>query len=330
MSPQPPTQPTPLKKTTRLKSLFHTPTTTIIPFGSLPLHAQMAEAAAYPAFYISGALTSWHVFGLPDAGLLTLTEVINHARTIASSVSIPIFCDADTGYGGPINVQRCVREFIAAGVAGIHIEDQLDPKKAGDQAGIELVSDEEAVGRLNAACAARDALDPDFVIVARTDGYTARGGSLEEAIRRGKLYKEKTGVDVVFVEGLHSWEETRRALKSIPGPTYAIPSRLAGPHPSLRELSEMGQAINILPFGLPGVQEVWGLLLESRERGDLSAFDEYTAKGDRLKGTERWTGWGDRWVKPSYAEVRQVEESFLPKSKLRDYENNGNVRLAEK
>lgn len=171
-----------------------------MPFGVLPIHAQMAERAGFEAFEISGGMTSWWIGGAADVGLLTLTEMTQHAARVARSVDIPVYCDADTGYGGVMNVRRTVHEFIWSGIAGIHLEDQEEPKKAGGQSGIALVSDAEAIGRFTAATDARDELDEDFVIVARTDGYGAAGGGLKEAIRRGQLYRKETAVDVIFYE----------------------------------------------------------------------------------------------------------------------------------
>jgi len=291
-----------------------------MPFGVLPIHAQMAERAGFGSFYISGGIGAWWINGEPDVGLMTRTEVIDNARRIVNSVDIPVYCDADTGYGGIQNVRKTVQEFIRAGVAGIHIEDQLDPKKAGGSAGIALVSDEEAVGRLRAACEARDELDPDFVITARTDGYGAAGGGLAEAVRRGKLYREQTNVDVVFFEGLRSWEEVAHANREVSGPTYAIASRHAGPTPSVAELSKIGQAINILLFILPGVQEVWNLLLEVKNSGEVAPIDTYIASLFAREGTEQFVGYGGGFTRPDDSQVRRLEETFLPKSMHRDYE----------
>ncbi|KAH6999304.1 Pyruvate/Phosphoenolpyruvate kinase-like domain-containing protein [Ilyonectria destructans] len=314
------------KRTTRLKALFQSPKTVLMPFGILPIHAQMAERAGFEAFEVSGGMTSWWVAGASDVGLMTMTEVVAHAKSVADSVDIPVYCDADTGYGGgPANIRRTVHEFIKAGVAGIHIEDQKEPKKAGAQTGIKMVSDEEAIGRFNAAVDARDELDPDFVIVARTDGYGAAGGSLDEAIRRGRLYREKTGVDVIFYEGLHTWDQVARVLAETPGPAYAIPHPSISARPSMDQLSAMGQSIDILPFILPGVQEIWNLLLEVKESGSYQPMDAYIAKLNRHRGTPRDIGWGDKFVKPSYATVREMEEKYLPADMQRDYVNNVNV-----
>lgn len=314
------------KKTTRLKALFQRPETVLMPFGVLPLHAQMAERAGFEAFEVSGGMSTWWLGGVPDVGLMTLTEVIENAARVARSVDIPVFCDADTGYGGPANIRRTVHEFIHAGVAGIHIEDQKEPKKAGGQSGIALVSDEEAIGRFRAACDARDELDKDFVIVARTDGYGAAGGSLEEAIRRGQLYARETDADVIFYEGLHTWDQIRTALAETPKPAYAIPAQTISPRPSMSELSAMGQSIEIVPFLLPGAHEVWKLLVDVKKAGHYGPMDDYIKRMNQAKGTEYDIGWGDKFVRPSYAEVRGMEEKYLPADQQRDYVNNVNAQ----
>ncbi|WP_340268823.1 isocitrate lyase/PEP mutase family protein [Sphingobium mellinum] len=311
-----------LSKSRRLREFFFSPKTELMPLGVLPIHAQMCERAGFGAFHISGGMCAWWLSGEPDAGLMTRSEVLDNARRIVDSVDIPVYADADTGYGGIQNVRKTVQQFIRAGLAGCHIEDQLDPKKAGGAAGIALVSDEEAIGRLNAAIEARDELDPDFVITARTDGYGAGGGGLGEAVRRAKLYREKTKADVIFLEGLRSWEEGRYALSEVSGPAYVIASRHAGRAPSISELTEMGQAMQVLPIAFPGVQEVWNLVREIAQRGEAAPMDDYIEKLFSIEGTDGFTGYGDGFIKPTYEQVRKMEEKFLPQEQHRDYEGS--------
>jgi len=303
-----------------LRAIFESPETEILPFGALPIHAQMAQHAGYGAFQLSGGMSAWWM-GVSDTGWLTLTEVVEYARRAARSVDIPLYCDADTGYGAPINVQRTVEEFIDAGVGGIHIEDQREPKKSGGVSGIDLVSDDEAIGRLNAACAARDKFDKDFVLVARTDGYGAAGGGVDEAIRRGLLYKAETGADVIFYEGFHTWEQAELALKETPGPAYAIGAPLIG-RKSVPEMTAAGQAIHPVPFVLPGIREVWNQLQTMRSTGSAAHIAEYI---DSMAQDTDGIGWGAMLGRPSTDYVRETEEKFLPASAQRDYENNVHV-----
>jgi isocitrate lyase len=163
-----------------------------------PLDARMAEQAGLKAVYLSGysmALAN----GWPDMGFLTMTEVTRIASMVAGAVDIPIVADADDGYGNALTTMRTVQEFVKTGVAGIHLEDQRFPKRCGHIAGKTIVSREEAVGKFRAAVAERNRLDRDFVIIARTDAYGAVGGSLEEAIWRGRAYAD-AGVDLVWCE----------------------------------------------------------------------------------------------------------------------------------
>jgi len=158
--------------------------------------ARLVEQAGFDAVYMTGNGVSASLLGHPDVGLVDLTLITGHAHRIASCVDIPLICDADTGYGNAVNVRRTVEEFEAAGVAAIHLEDQVSPKRCGQLPGARPVIElREATGKIEAAVAARR--DPDFVIIARTDSAEAHG--LDEAIRRGKAFR-KAGADVIFVE----------------------------------------------------------------------------------------------------------------------------------
>jgi isocitrate lyase len=162
-----------------------------------PVHAKLVEKAGFDYAYLGGYDVTLAQLGLPDVGLITETEMVATARNVARAVDIPVIVDADTGYGNAINVIRTVRNFEEAGVAAIHIEDQVSPKRCGHVAGKTIVSMEEAAGKLRAALDARG--DRDFVIIARTDAVAATGGGLDEAIRRGREYA-RIGCDMVFCE----------------------------------------------------------------------------------------------------------------------------------
>jgi len=214
-----------------------------IPGVFCPLVAKMAERMGFHAVYLSGGGLSASL-GLPDIGLITLSEVVQQAQAICQATSLPLICDADTGFGSTVNVERTVRLLEAAGVAGLHLEDQELPKRCGHLSGKTLLSAEEMVTKIRAAVAARR--DPNLVIIARTD---ARGVSgLEETIRRAQLYKQ-AGADVIFPEALESAEEFARLRQEVDGPLLANTTEF-GRSPLLNrtELEQMGYRLILYPL----------------------------------------------------------------------------------
>jgi 2-methylisocitrate lyase-like PEP mutase family enzyme len=186
---------------TRLRELLGGDGMVLAPFVYDGLQAKIAEAAGFEAAYMTGFGTA-AARGRPDVGLLTMNEMVENARTIAGCIEIPVICDADTGYGSPINVRRTVREFEAAGAAGLHIEDQVWPKRCGFFAGKQVIPPEEMVAKLRAA---RDAPRcSDFTIIARTDALQPNGW--DDVERRARAYVE-AGADLVFVDGIRSIED---------------------------------------------------------------------------------------------------------------------------
>ena len=181
--------------------------------------ARFVEQAGFEAVYMTGNGVSASLLGHPDVGLVDLTLIASHARRVAACVDIPLICDADTGYGNAVNVRRTVEEFEAAGVAAIHIEDQLSPKRCGQLPGARpVIVLGEAVGKIEAAVAAR--CDPDFIIIARTD--SADGHGLDEAIRRVKAYV-RAGADVAFVELKSSptlLDDLKRVASEVAAPCF--------------------------------------------------------------------------------------------------------------
>jgi isocitrate lyase len=186
-----------------------------------PLDAQIAERVGIKSIYMSGYSVAM-ANGWPDMGFLTMTEMTRTAAMIASAVNVPIIADADDGYGNALSTMRTVQEFMKTGVAGIHLEDQRFPKRCGHIAGKTVVSLDEALGKYRAAVDVRNRRDPDFVLIARTDAYGAVGGSLEEAIRRGRAYAD-AGVDLV-------WCELSNAARE---PAVAFARAMRETHPNL-------------------------------------------------------------------------------------------------
>jgi methylisocitrate lyase len=208
-----------------------------------PLVAKLAERLGFQAVYLSGgALSAGN--GVPDIGLLTLTEFVAQAQLTAQATQLPLLCDADTGFGEALNVERTVRLFEAAGVAGIQLEDQQMPKRCGHLSGKSIVSPEEMAAKIRAACAARR--DPDFVIIARTD---ARGvTNFDDAVARAKLYLE-AGADAIFPEAMESAAEFAQFAKAVPCPLLANMTEFGkSPTLSVSEFAAMGYRMVLFPL----------------------------------------------------------------------------------
>jgi 2-methylisocitrate lyase-like PEP mutase family enzyme len=196
-----------------------------------------------------------------------MSEMVLNARYIAAAVQVPVIADADNGYGNAINVIRTVREYIAAGVAGIHLEDQVTPKRCGHVAGRLVVPLEEAAGKIRAAHDARKDLDPDFVLIARTDARGASGGSLDEAIRRANAFLA-AGADLAFVEGPTSVDEVKRVCKEVKGPVFYNMTGVS-PRFTLDEMRALGIAVCIAPGALmrSALASMYDLAIEMRRDG---------------------------------------------------------------
>jgi methylisocitrate lyase len=207
------------------------------------LVARMAERLGFSAIYLSGGALS-AAAGVPDVGLLTATEFVAEARTIAQASALPLLCDADTGFGEALNVERTVRLFEGAGVAGIHLEDQEMPKRCGHLSGKSLVAPEEMAAKIRAAVAARR--DPDFVVIARTD---ARGvGDFAEAVRRARLYVD-AGADGIFPEALETAEEFAGFAREVRAPLLANMTEFGkSPNLDFAKLGDLGYRMVLYPL----------------------------------------------------------------------------------
>src|SRR5579863_9109061 len=192
-----------MRTTTRLRELLAGPDLVVSPRAYGALGARLIVQAGFSTVYMTGFGTSASVLGQPDVGLLTMSEMVSRASALASIAGdVPLIADADTGYGNPINVRRTIREYERAGVAGVHIEDQVRPKKCGHMEGKQVIPLDEMAQKVHAAVDARQ--DPDLVIIARTDAIAVNG--FEDALRRGQAYRE-AGADVIFIEAPRSMEE---------------------------------------------------------------------------------------------------------------------------
>lgn len=230
-------------KTTKLKKLIMDKKILIMPGAYDVLSAKIIEKVGYQAVQCTGYGIAASLLGKPDVGILSMSEMLYQTRNICSAVEIPVIADGDTGFGNAVNVYHTVQAFEAAGAAGINIEDQKFPKRCGHMDGKEVISIEEMVMKIKAACDAKR--DVDFVINARTDAIAIYG--VEEAARRGNAYAE-AGADLIFVEAPNSLGDIKYVIKNIKAPV-SINMTDGGKTPiaTIKQLQEWGAARVSIP-----------------------------------------------------------------------------------
>ncbi|HEY2552633.1 MAG TPA: oxaloacetate decarboxylase [Streptosporangiaceae bacterium] len=255
----------------RLRELLAAGELIVAPGAFDPLAARLAEEAGFPAVYVTGFGTSAALLGRPDVGLLTMTEMAGNASRIADCVDIPVIADADTGYGNPLNVIRAVGAFESAGVAGIHLEDQVAPKKCGHMEGKLVIPAQEMAAKIRAAVEAR--ARPEFVIIARTDARAVEG--LERALERARLYRE-AGADALFIEAVTTDAEAAEAARAFPDVPLLFNWAEGGKTPPLpvARLRELGYRIVIFPLStlLAATGAMRAVLREIAEAGTPAAM----------------------------------------------------------
>ena len=253
------------------------------------LSARLVEEAGFEAAYLSGGAVA-RSMGLPDIGLVTMSEVIERAAQVVAAVKIPVIADADTGYGNAINLVRTVREYERVGVAAIHIEDQITPKRCGHLDGKEVISLAEMGKKLEAALTSRT--DPDFCIIARTDARGVHG--LDDAIQRARAFA-KLGVDAVFVEAPQSEAELEKIPREVPEVPLLVNVFKGGKTPMLpaARLQQMGYRIAIYPSetqraGIYAMRQALALL---KKDGTTEAIDDVLTtfkERDKIVGLDEW------------------------------------------
>jgi len=239
--------------------------------------AKLIKKAGFGAIYMTGFGATASRLGMPDIGLLSQTEMTTHARDMVRAVEIPIIADADTGYGGPSNIHRTVREYLQAGVAAIHLEDQVAPKRCGQMSGIRLMDAKESALRLQCAIQARG--QDDLLVIGRTDALPAAG--IDEAIRRAHLYQD-AGADLVFVDGIKKIKEVEAVAKAVQGPkVVSIVDGNETTALTANDLQEMGfsvvfYAVTTLFTAVKAISDVLGeLRREGTPRGASEAMVTY-------------------------------------------------------
>jgi 2-methylisocitrate lyase-like PEP mutase family enzyme len=276
-----------MKTTTRLRELLNGPDMLVAPGAYDGITARLTEQAGFSAVYMTGAGTAAS-FGLPDFGLLTMTEMVANAARMTASMKLPLIADGDTGYGTELNMVRTVQEHERAGTAGIHIEDQVSPKRCGHLDGKELISTEEYVAKIRAAVATRR--DPDFVIIARSDARSVAG--FDAAIDRVNAALA-AGADIGFVESPESLEEVQAVPLRIKGPCLLnVVWRGKTPQVDMRDAQKMGYRVAILPGML--TKTIYGAVdaalaaLKENHRHPTPLFDATVHDAFRRFGADEW------------------------------------------
>ena len=301
-----------MRRSTKLRELMKSGKTIVIPGCYNAVSGKILDKVGFPAIYMTGYGTSLSLTGMPDCGLATMTEMHLNARYISNAVSVPVIADADNGYGNAINVIRTVKEYIQTGVAAIHIEDQIIPKRCGHVAGRQVIPIEEAVGKYAAADYARKEVDEDFVIIARTDARGAVGGGLDDAINRANAYL-KAGADVAFVEGPKDVGEVQRICAEVEGPIMYNQTGIS-PRFSEQEMNELGISMTILPGATMRMQlmAVYDLAVELKQSGPLVEKD-FSEKFNQHP-------LGDFHGFAGFDKVMEWEQRFMGEAELAKYE----------
>jgi 2-methylisocitrate lyase-like PEP mutase family enzyme len=281
-----------------LRALVNRKAGLVVPGAYDAVSARLVERAGFPAVYMTGYGVSASRLGLPDLGFAGLAEMADHVRNLAAAVNIPLIADADTGYGNALSVRRTVRQYEAAGVAALHIEDQVAPKRCGHLSGHQVIPRSEFAGKIQAAVEART--DPDLLIIARTDAISAV--DFDEGLRRGEA-AAKAGADVLFIEAPRSEDQVARIARELDTPllyNYAPGGR--SPLLPFAQLRQLGYAIIILPVDtlLVAARAISDFLGEVKAKDDVGAlagrylpfrdFNELIGVTAHLALSERYQG----------------------------------------
>ena len=300
----------------KLRRLLHRPGKVLAVLGAPnAFHAKIMEANGVKACFVGTSITGGNYTGLPDLGILSLTECVDFAKWIARSVHIPVILDGDTGHGGIMAVRRLVRECIEAGLAGLRLDDQpLEQKRRTMSAGISIVSREEAVTRYRIAVDAKDEVDRDFVIMAQCYARNAINGGMAETLKRLRLYEKNGGVDWVQFEAPHSLSEIERARRAVKGPFSAMKGQLPRAL-TLAEHKALGLNAAWYTFLPDQVLKIsaWSFFQEFNKK-DILAWDEFT----KAHTETPFTG-GPKlpWDATGMSELAKLEVKYAARRKRR-------------
>jgi 2-methylisocitrate lyase-like PEP mutase family enzyme len=304
------------RPSTELRRLLREESWPIVSIGGATCHhAQLAEATGFKVFALSGSQASAHILGLPDAGLMTMSEVVDNARHICQAVSIPVMADCETGFGNVLNATRAVSDMIDAGVAGLFIEDQVFPKRCGFTKGLEIIPTADVVGKLRAAIAVRDDLDPDVVIMARTDSRACVGGGMDEVLRRCEAYLA-AGVDMLMITALQSREEIATVREAFPGAVMQL--NISGIDPPITQAEFRAFGIALVDISISKVAQIMMYdFLTQLKTGGIDVFNDFIQKNKQhpigIFGFLELTG---------FPKLLEIERAFLNPGDLAKYEQS--------
>jgi 2-methylisocitrate lyase-like PEP mutase family enzyme len=270
--------------------------------------AKIIEQVGFETLALSGFGTSLSMLGRPDAGYVTLTEKLWWTRNVSNAVDVPIVADFDTGFGNALKVRRTVEEVITTTqLAGIMLEDQVEPKRCGHIGGKQIITREEAVGKIQAAVDVREELGDDLVLMARTDALGAAGGGFDEAITRANRFAE-IGADIVFVEGPTSVEEVQRIGREVDAPLVypnMVGERAVSPLVEHEKLEHWGyDVVSYLASPVPTMVAVYDYLSGLQSKGAQQEIDYQWETADHPVN--------DLFEFAGFDEVRELEERYLP------------------
>lgn len=291
-----------MSQASRFKNMVLAKDIAVVPSAYDGLSARVIEQAGFDAVHMTGSGSSASLLGMPDLGFTTSTEMAEHARNMCNAVSVPVIVDADSGYGNAMNVMRTVRDFERAGIVGLHLEDQVTPKRCGHLEGKTLISTEEMVGKIQAACEART--DPDFFVIARTDAREEFG--MQEALQRSRAYVE-AGADCIFLEAPHSRDELIEVRRELEVPLLA--NMVEGgktPWLTAPELQDIGYDLVIYPLScwMGAAAVLREAMAELRETGTTQGYWE--RKGLKMTFEELFEVF-------DYSKISAYEQRFVRK-----------------
>ncbi|MDX9871426.1 MAG: isocitrate lyase/phosphoenolpyruvate mutase family protein [Clostridia bacterium] len=281
----------------KLREMLNKPGIILAPGAFDAWSARLVEQAGFPAVYMTGYGASASVLGAPDIGLITLTEMAAHATNMAAAVDIPLIADADTGYGGVLNVIRTVQEYERGGIAAVQLEDQVLPKRCGHMEGKELVAKKEMVSKVKAAVHARKS--EDLIIIARTDARAVNG--FDDAMDRALSYRD-AGADIIFFEAPQSVEEMKKVAASIKAPLLANMVE-AGKTPFLTsaELEQIGYKLVIYPAST----------LYAATKSMMSVLQVLKGTDSTEEYAEQMVGFNEFFKLVGVEKARNLEKSFV-------------------